>query len=90
MLGINPVTDIAFANIFSHPAGSPFHFVGWLFPLLHESFFVSYSPICLLFLLSFPLPEETYQKNMSLSLMSSSMLSVFSSRNFMVSALLSL
>ena len=77
MLDINPVSDISFANIFSHPVGSPFHFVGWLFPLLHESFFFCYSPICLLFLLLFPLPEDTYQKNMFLRLMSSGMLSGF-------------
>ena len=77
MLDINPISDISFANIFSHPVVSPFHFVGWLFPLLHESFFFSYSPICFLFLLLFPLPEETYQKNMLLRLMSSSMLSGF-------------
>ena len=70
LLNVNPISDISFANIFSHPVGSPFHFVG----LLRESSVKCYSPICLLFLLLFPLPEETYQKNILLRLMSSSML----------------
>ena len=75
------MSDILFANIFSHSVGS-------LFVLLIVSFTVQKllvwcSPICL-FLLLFPLPEETYPKKILLRPMSKRVLPVFSSRSFMV------
>ena len=69
ILDINPLSDISFANIF-------FHSVVDLFLLLIVSFtvqnlLVEYGPVCL-FLLLFPLHEETYKKNL-LRLMSKSL-----------------
>ena len=74
-----PLSDILFTNIFFHSM-SLFY---WWFPLLCRSFLVWCNPVCL-FLLLFPLPEETSRKIL-LRPMSKSILRMFSSRNLMVS-----
>ena len=50
VFNINPVSDIWFANIFSHSI--PFIFICWWFPLLCRRFLGWYTPTCL-FLLFF-------------------------------------
>ena len=55
ILDINLLSDISFANIFSYS-------VDVLFGFFVHKIFNLIGPICL-FLLLFPLPEETYQKN---------------------------
>ena len=59
VLNINPSLDISFANIFSHSIGC-FLFCWW-FLLLCKNILVWCSPF-VLFLLLFPLLEETYKK----------------------------
>ena len=54
---IKPLSDILFANIFSHSLG--FFFIFWWFPSLCKSYLVCCS-FLLLPLLLFPSPEETY------------------------------
>ena len=56
ILDIDHLTDISFANIFSH--SMIIFLIYWWFPWLCKSFLFWYSPICLLLLL-FPLPERT-------------------------------
>ena len=86
ILDINLLSDISFANIFSHS-------IGCLFMLLLVSFTVQklssliWCSLIYLFLLLFLLPEETDPKKILLRFMSRNVLPVLSSRNFMVSGL---
>ena len=84
ILDINPLSNVSFANTFSHSVGYLFLFWGW-FPLLCKSFLVWCSPICL-FLHFLPLSEEKDPK-LLLRPVSISVLPIFSSKSFMVSGL---
>ena len=84
ILNINPLSDISFANIFSHSVACLF--VLSMVSLTVQNFFLLWcSPICL-FLLLFPLTKETDPKIL-LILMSKSVLPMFSSRSFIISGL---
>ena len=60
ILDINPLSDILFANIFSHSVGC--FFILLVVSLAVQKLFRLMSPICLILLL-LPLLEKTYPKN---------------------------
>ena len=76
-LDIKPLSDISSTNIFFHSIDGIFYLLTVFFTVL-----VCCSPISL-FLLLFPLSEERYPKNIAETI---SILPVFSSRSFVVSA----
>ena len=84
ILDINPLSNVLFANIFSHSTGC-FSFC-WQFPLLCRSLLVSYNPICF-FCLPCLRRQIRKKKKKQLKSMSMSILLVFSSRTFMFSSL---
>ena len=80
ILDISPLSELPFANIFSHSVCCPFVLFSFLCLLIWCS------PICS-FLLLFPLPEETYPKNIAKTDVEEHM-PMFSSRHFMASDLI--
>ena len=79
ILGINPLSDILLANVFSRSVGS--FFILLKMCLTCKSVLVWCGPTCLCLLL-FPLLEETCPKKGFLRWMSKGKMSMFSSRSF--------
>ena len=82
ILNSNPLSDIPFANIFSHSVSSLFYFVN-SFPCC-ATVITKNSDFFFLVLLLFPLLEEIHK---NIAKMSKSVLPMFSSRSFVVSGL---
>ena len=85
ILVINHLSDISFANMSFIQDITFFSLFRW-FPSLSKNFLVWCRTVSL-FLLLLPFTEETYPKKILLSLVSKSILPMFSLRSFMVSGL---